>query len=349
MGMLGIVVMVRIILVCLGLGLLGGCEEVPAACTQLEPELNFELGFARYELEGRSVEEWRTDLTRAVDDALRYDSSLGVNSPVLVGESSLDGILVYEYEIQSNGDQAPIPFLISVPRAAQEPGASHVVLIFHGHGETAAAVFDPNTEMNNIGGELLERGYVVVAVEMRSFGIFTINGQGHDEYVEGLASGEFVGRVVADNIQVAEALPGLLEGGGFDSLSVLGHSFGGYAALHVGALMDEVDRTMSSGHFSPYGCMNTDFHDPCQDVLMAEDRFEIYDTVGLISPRNVDLFYNTGDSFYTPAADEGFERLTSIYEKTGAPGNATFTITAGLGHEVPVDAVLERFPPVDEL
>lgn len=339
----------RVFLVGVCVAALWSCDELPAQCTQLGPELSFELGFARYELEGRSVEEWREDLSFAVDDAFSYESTSAVNSPVLVGESVIDGIRLREYEVQSEGDQAPIPFGIAVPPEADGPGNHHVVMVFHGHGETAGSVFDPNTEMNNIGGELLERGYVVVSVEMRSFGKFTINGQGHDEYIRGLASGEFVGRVVADNIQVAETLLKLYEDEGFDSLSVLGHSFGGYAALHVGALLDEVDRTMSSGHFSPYGCMNTDYHDPCQDVLKAEGRFEIYDTVGLVSPRKVDLFYNTGDSFYTPAADEGFERLSAIFEKTGAPGNASFTVTSGLGHEVPVEAVLERFPPIDEL
>ena len=338
----------RIVLLALCLLTSGSCKEVPIQCTQLEPELNFELGFARYELEGKSVEQWREDLYAALLEALGYDEWTTKNTPVLVGQALIDDIEVNEYDLVSDADGVIIPFSAFTPRRALELGENHVVLVLHGHGETAAAVFDQDSQMNNVGGALLDRGYTVITIEMRSFGDFIIDGKGHQEYADGLETGEFVGLVVGDSVQVAEAVVELFAEEGVDSFTVLGHSFGGYAALHVGVFAP-VTRAMSSSHFSPYGCMNTDFHDSCQDVLGAEDRFEIYDTVGLISPREVDIFYNTGDSFYTPAADEGFERVKAIYEKTGAPSAATFNVTPGLGHEVPLEAVLERMPPIEDL
>lgn len=338
----------RVLLLGLCLSTSVSCKEVPVECTQLEPELNLELGFARYELEGKSVDQWREDLSEALLEALGYDEWTVRNAPFLIGQSVIDDIEVNEYEIISDADGVLIPFSAFTPRRALRLGKHHVVLALHGHGETAEAVFDKDSEMNDVGGALLERGYTVITIEMRSFGTFVIDGKGHDAYAAGLDTGEFIGLVVGDSVQVAQSVVELFAEVGLDSFTVLGHSVGGYAALHIGVYAP-VTRAISSSHFSPYGCMNTDFHDACQDVLGAEGRFEIYDTVGLISPRPVDIFYNTGDSFYTRAADEGFERLKAIYEKTGAPGAATFTVTPGLGHEIPIEAVLERLPPIDEL
>jgi pimeloyl-ACP methyl ester carboxylesterase len=264
-----------------------------------------------------------------------------------VGDSFIDGTRVYEYRLEARADKELIPFAVLVPASAQAEIRKDVVMLLHGHGETAAAPFDEDSEMRNIGGRLLEEGYVVVSVEMRSFGEYKIDGKGHDQYIADLDDGEFVGRVLLDNLDVARALEGLFPPEEFGTLTVFGHSFGGYIALHVGALIDRVTQTMSSGHFAPYGCINTDFHDACQDILAIDGLFEIYDTAGMIAPRGrVDLFFGGQDTLYTGAVDQAFERLEVIFDKLGAPGQATMTVNPSLGHEVDVEAVLSTLPPL---
>jgi len=335
----------------LGVAALASCNKVPAECTTLRDELSFPLGFASYEEAGRSFEEWREDLTEALLDSISFSSGIVAPPPPgLIGESFIDGIHVLEYELQSEGDGAMIPFAISIPASAQQTIRKQFVMVLHGHGETAAAPFDERSEMHNIGGTLLELGYVVVSVEMRSFGIFKVDGKGHDAYIADLADGEYVGRVLADNVQVAEAVRELFPPEEIGTFTVFGHSFGGYIALHIGALYDWVDQTMSSGHFLPYGCVNTDLHDPCQDIFAIEDLFEIYDTVGMIAPKGrVDLFFGEQDSLLTAAVYESFERLEVIFDKLGAPaGDATLTVSPSLGHEVDVEAVVARLAPLPE-
>jgi len=332
----------------LGVAALASCNKVPAECTTLRDEASFPLGFTSYEQAGSSPEQWREDLTEALVDSINYTSgSTAPGPPRLIGESFIDGIHVLEYELASEGDGAMIPFVISIPPWAQGTIRKQFVMVLHGHGETAAAPFDEGSEMHNIGGRLLELGYVVASVEMRSFGVFKVDGKGHDDYIADLADGEYVGRVLADNVQVAKAVRELFAPEEIGTFSVFGHSFGGYIALHIGALYDWVDQTMSSGHFLPYGCVNTDLHDPCQDILAIEGLFEIYDTAGMIAPKGrVDLFFGEQDSLLTAAVYDAFERLEVIFDKLGAPGDATLTVSPSFGHEVDVEAVVASLPPL---
>jgi dienelactone hydrolase len=325
--------------------LLVSCGNVPAECESLADELSFPLGFASYEAGGKSVESWRTDLTNALVDAITYSEEIGEPTrPRLIGSSEISGVRVFDYELESRIDGALIPFGLLLPRSAQGTDPKDFVMVLHGHGDTVAAAFDERSSMHNIGGRLLDEGYVVVSVEMRSFGAYKIDGKDHEEYVADLRDGEYVGQVLSDNIQVAQAAQSLFPPEHVATFSVFGHSFGGYIALHIGALNDWVDRTMSSGHFAPYGCINTDFHHACQDILAIEGLFEIYDTAALIAPRRVDLFFGGLDSLFTGASVEAYRRLEVLYEKLGGAGKADLHITPWLEHEVDVDAVLANLP-----
>ena len=321
------------------------CGDAPAKCDSLADELSFPLGFASYELAGESVETWRADLTEALVDAIGYSGDIGEpTSPRLVGYSVNGGVRVFDYELDSRIDGAPIPFGLLIPASVQETVPKDLVMVLHGHGQTVTAAFDEKSSMHNIGGHLLDHGYVVISVEMRSFGAFEIDGMSHDEYIADLDDGEYVGQVLSDNVQVARAVQALFPPGEVATFTVLGHSFGGYIALHIGALHDWVDQTMSSGHFAPYGCINTDFHHACQDILAIEGLFEIYDTSALIAPRRLDLFFGLQDTLFTSASVQAYRRLEVLYEKLGGRGKADLHIHPWLGHEVDVDRVLSNLP-----
>ena len=327
------------------LALLASCGKAPAECESLADELSFPLGFASYEAAGKSVESWRADLTAALVDAITYYGDIGEpTSPRLIGYSEIRGVRVLDYELDSRIDGATIPFGLLIPSNVQGTDPKDFVMVLHGHGETVTAAFDERSSMHNIGGHLLDHGYVVVSVEMRSFGAFEIDGMGHDEYIAGLDDGEYVGQVLSDNVQVARAAQSLFPATEVATFSVFGHSFGGYIALHIGALNEWVDQTMSSGHFAPYGCINTDFHHACQDILAIEGLFEIYDTAALIAPRRLDLFFGVQDTLFTSASVEAHRRLERIYEKLGGGGLADLHVNPWLGHEVDVDRVLANLP-----
>jgi dienelactone hydrolase len=203
--------------------------------------------------------------------------------------------------------------------------------------------------MRNVGGRLLDEGYVVVSVELRSFGDFKVDGLDHDAYISGLEKGEFVGQVVLDNVQVGEAVVNLFKDREGSTISILGHSFGGYIAIHVGALIDGISHTMTSGHFLPYACINTDFAHHGQDILSIEGVAEIYDVAGMIAPAGeFHVFFGGRDSLFTSGSRESFERLESIYEAQGAPGNATMDVNPSIGHRVDPDAVIGRLPDLPD-
>jgi pimeloyl-ACP methyl ester carboxylesterase len=324
---------------------LGGCGDAPAECETLADELSFPLGFASYELAGKSAEMWRADLTDALVDAIAYSGDVGApTNPRLIGYSEIGGVRVFDYELDSRIDGATIPFGLLIPSNVQGTEPKDVVMVLHGHGETVTAAFDERSSMHNIGGHLLDRGYVVISVEMRSFGAFKIDDLGHEEYIADLGDGEYVGQVLSDNVQVARAARSLFPAPEVASFTVFGHSFGGYIALHIGALHPWVDQTMSSGHFAPYGCINTDFHHACQDILAIEGLFEIYDTAALIAPRRVDLFFGVRDTLFTAASVEAHRRLERLYEKLGGRGLADLHVNPWLGHEVDVERVLVNLP-----
>lgn len=325
---------------------LSACKEVPQACQVIDDALSHPLSFASYEDAGQSYDEWRADLTLALLDAIGLPNELPEwKEPRLVGASRIDDVELADYDVESWVDGNLIPYVVLTPARAKQQEARHVVILLHGHRETADSPFQSESPMRNIGGRLLDEGYVVASVALRSFRGFMVDGKGHDQYVAGLGDGEFIGQVVADNIQVGEAVVDLFKDHEGSTVSILGHSFGGYIALHVGALVDGLTYTMSSGHFLPYACVNTEFAHHGQDILGMEGIAEIYDVAGMIAPAgNVELFFGGRDKLFTPSSREAFARLEAIYEKLGGPGKATLHVNPDIGHRVDPDAVIASLP-----
>lgn len=322
------------------------CKEVPDACVTVPDALSFPLSFESYRDAGKSYDEWRRDLSAALLEAIGLENEFPeVIPPVQVGESTIDGVHLLEYDIESWVDGTLIPFVVLTPERAMNQVARHVVILLHGHGEDANAPFQSESAMRNIGGRLLDEGYVVVSVELRSFGSFTVDGLGHDAYISNLENGEFIGQVVLDTVQVGEAVVNLFNDREGSTISIFGHSFGGYIALHVGALIDGIRHTMSSGHFLPYACINTEFAHHGQDILSIEGVAEIYDVSGMVAPQGeVNVFFGGRDSLFTAGSRESFKRLEAIYDVLGAPGKATMDVNPSIGHLVDPDAVIARLP-----
>jgi pimeloyl-ACP methyl ester carboxylesterase len=321
--------------------LVAGCQEAPPAnCQTLSREpIENPLSFVSYEAAGRSVTEWRTDLTNHLRAGLKLPVILQAPPPTVTRTSVEDGQVRTEYTASSLVDEAPIPFAIVEPAPSVE-SKDHLVLLVHGHGETWDAPFEEQSEMHDVGGVLLDEGYAVATLEVRSFGEFLIDGLDHDAYLAETRDGQYIGEAVADTYSVAVTVVehvGVPEG---KKVSILGHSLGGYIALHVGALTEGLTKVISSGFFVPYDCIDTDTHhdDPPDMVGVAE----LYDSAGLASPgTTVDLLFGRLDLIFTNASLQMHEELVYIYEQTGAPTVPGLYISPELSHEVDTDHVLE--------
>ena len=137
-------------------------------------------------------------------------------------------------------------------------------------------------------------------------------------------------RAIAEKLEVAEG----------KNISMLGHSLGGYTALHVGALTDTLTKVLSNGFFVPYDCIDTDTHhdDPPDMVGTAE----LYDVAGLAAPHSsVELLFGRLDLIFTVASVEMYDELVYIYERIGAPTVPGLYITTENSHEVDPERVLE--------
>lgn len=323
-------------------GALAGCKAPPpSSCQQYQGDpLDNLLSFKTYEELGISPEAWRADLS------VHLRQSMGlpvvgrpvITEPTITETTTQDGLDRIEYEVPSLFDNAPVPFAIVEPDPSIPP-KRHIVMLLHGHGETWDAPFEADSEMHDVGGRLLEEGYAVAAIEIRSFGEFLIDGLNHDEYLAIRRDGTFLGEAIVDTYTAALAIQNRSAARG-DRISILGHSLGGYIALHVGALTEGFTDVMSSGFFVPYACINTDYHH--DDPPGVEGFAEFYDTAGMMSPGTmVDFFFGRLDLFFSVAVLELYDELSYIFLRTGAPNEPGLYVTQGIAHEVDPEKVVE--------
>ena len=318
--------------------LVSACSEAPPSnCQQLSrAPLENSISFASYEAEGRSVEEWRRDLTAALWSGLQLPGPDSVPPPVVTGTSEQDGQERTDYTAESAIDGALVPFAVVEPAPTVE-AKNHLVLLLHGHGETWDAPFEEESEMHDVGGVLLDDGYAVAPVEIRSFGEFLIDGLDHEAYLAIKRDGLYLGEVVVDTISVLTTIDQHLP---FDKVSIMGHSLGGYVTLHVAALtVVELTNAISSGFFVPYDCIDTEtHHDDPPDIV---GKAELYDVAALALPNtSVDLLYGRLDLIYTVATNQMYDELLDIFRTLGgtAPG---FFLTPENSHEVNPQHVLD--------
>lgn len=325
----------------LATGLLAGCNEAPpSSCQTLEREpIENPLSFVSYETAGHPVDEWRRDLTTRLRAGLQMPTPRQAPTPTLTNTSVEDGQVRTEYTVASLVDGAPVPFAIVEP-APEVESKEYLVMLLHGHGETWDAPFEEDSEMHNVGGVLLDEGYAVAAVEVRSFGEFLIDGADHDAYLATTRNGQYIGEAVVDTYSVALAIIEQFGVGNDRKLSILGHSLGGYIALHLPAFMEDFTKVMSSGFFVPYDCIDTDTHH--DDPPGMNGTAELYDATGLASPHTaVDLLFGRLDLIFTVASIEMYEELVYIYEQSGAPSVPDLYISEMNSHEVDPDHVLQ--------
>lgn len=127
----------------LAFGALAGCSDAPpSSCLKLSREpIENPLSFVSYEEAGRSVDEWRRDLTARLGQGLQLPGTVQVSAPVVTGTTTENGQVRTEYKVRSLVDDAAVPFAIVEPAPSVE-SKDHLALLLHGHGETWDAPFE---------------------------------------------------------------------------------------------------------------------------------------------------------------------------------------------------------------
>jgi pimeloyl-ACP methyl ester carboxylesterase len=150
-----------------------------------------------------------------------------------------------------------------------------------------------------------------------------------------------MGQIIADTTSVVDAVLDRFEGPGV-RVSVIGHSLGGYLALHVGALTRRFDKVMSNGSFMPYGCVNSSIHCHCEHLPDMYGMAELHDVAGMMAPETtVDILFGARDQSLKLAAIQMYDELVYIFDKTGAPTRPGFHVSLKNAHEVDPEKVLD--------
>lgn len=296
---------------------------------------------------GQSNYVWKEKLTEKLKDNLGLVDLFGsawaivftAGSSESLRENGNDLELVKTYvSISSLLDGRSLPAFIVSPKNVSDNNRIDLVILIHGHHESIEDMMLPETQMHGLAIKLAQAGFVALVPEIRSFGKFQIKGKNHYSYVRNKPDGEFLRETVADMFSAAEFAKQHYKN--LRSLNVVGHSLGGYIALHLSALDPEIDRTVISGIFLPYLCINSFYHHSCQRFRKIEKFAEVSDIAGLIAPRKLLLHFGEDDKYHTSASDKLFYRTQKIYENAGVKEFVILDINPGRKHEVNPESII---------
>ena len=323
---------------------LAGCAT-PRQCL-ISSERKGTLGYEATVVDrGQSYSVWRDRLVQRMQydfgvyglNKVTKDSTFTWGYPETV-EGHDDGVVKRRLSIKSLLDNQTIPILVLSSKTTPSDDRVDVVLVIHGHHESIDDVTSMKSQMRGLGLRLARAGFVVVVPELRSFGEFRIDGKGHNAYIRKKPDGKFVGEVVADMVSVAEFVKQYYTN--LHTLNVVGHSLGGYIALHFSALDPDINRTVVSGMFFPYTCLNSNYHHACQHFKQFEEAAEFSDVAGLIAPRKLMIHFGKEDKYYTPAVDSLFHNAQQIYKDNNARDSIVLSVNPDKKHEVNPDTVI---------
>lgn len=313
-----------------------GCAA-PEAC-RAYPAGDKPLSFAALvSKQGKSPAEWQTQLQQAFQSALGWADIKGKAEAMDISPRAdkippearqPSDVAVSLETIVSPRDGERFHVLFISPRPPKAPVG--LVILLHGHSASIWDAIDPGSELEAAGTLLAQAGFAVAVPELRGFGDFTPGGRGHRRYVWLMGDGDYLRNELADILAARRRLKALFPGAG--ALSVVGHSLGGYLALHFAALDPEVARAVVSGIFVPYDCLDTDYHHACQHFEAVARLADTPDIGGLIAPRRLLVEFGGKDRFHTPAVEEGVQKAKAVFSAFGAPDAFAYRLDPNRRH-----------------
>ncbi len=234
-----------------------------------------------------------------------------------------------------------VPAFLLVPDTRSEPGPA--VLAVHGHGPGKSHVCglvetaQPNADYAR---QLVRRGYVVLAPDLRCFGERVDEGPAdHYECDTNLVHGVMAGAApLAQNLwDMARALD-LLERHPLvdpDRLGVVGLSYGGTVALFLAAYDNRVAAAVVSGYLSSWAASHAIPFNMCGSQVLPGvlGRLEHIDIAALAAPRPMLVESGIDDPIFpADVARQTVAQLRVVYAALGADEHLYHDVFAG-GHQ----------------
>ncbi len=238
-------------------------------------------------------------------------------------------------------DTMSVPAYLLVPDGRTEPGPA--VLAIHGHGPGKSHVCglaetaQPNADYAR---QLVRRGYVVLAPDLRCFGERVDAGPAdHYECDTNLVHAFMAGSVpLTQNLwDMARALD-LLENHPLvdpGRLGVAGLSFGGTMALFLAACDQRVAAAVVSGYLSSWAASHAIAFNMCGSQVLpgAIGRLEHLDIAALIAPRPLLVETGTEDPIFpAEVARQTVAQLRVVYASLGVEDRLYHDVFSG-GHQ----------------
>jgi dienelactone hydrolase len=232
-----------------------------------------------------------------------------------------------------------VPAELLVPVDRTEPGPA--VLAIHGHGPGRTHICQPPSEgPGGYAHDLAERGYVVLAPDLRCFGE-RADWNPPDHYA---CDTNLVHAVMAGESPLAANLWDLARGLDVladhplvdpDRLAVVGFSYGATCALFLAALDDRVAAAVVSGYLSSVAASHRVPWNMCGSQVLPGmlGHLEHLDVAALVAPRP--LLIQSGredDIFPLPAALDTVAQLQRVFAGLDAADHLRHNVWEG-GHE----------------
>ncbi len=199
------------------------------------------------------------------------------------------------------------------------PGEMPLIVALHGHGPGMGVLFNSSSYAKGIAVELARIGFLVLAIETRSFGGSAFPGLVHQAYVSRLRlqGREFHGQVLSDNLEILDWARTTLEHQGPTGL--VGCSMGGLSAMFLAAFDGQIDACLVSGIG---GSWRNSFaslkHCGCSIVPGLLRRLDAEQIFAAMSCRHLALELGQSDYLLGPAnADSVLPQLRAISEQRG--------------------------------
>lgn len=234
-----------------------------------------------------------------------------------------------------------VPAHLLVPEGRRAAGPGVLALHGHGPGKDRVCGLDPEARASDAYAlHLVERGYVVLAPDLRCFGQRADwNPPDHYGCDTNLVHATMAGvSPLTQNVwDMARALD-VLAGHALvdpDRLGVVGFSYGATVALFLAARDERVRAAVVSGYFSSWAESHKMPWNMCGSQVLPGmlGRLEHLDLAALVAPRA--LLVESGrhdDLFPVPVAVEEMAKLRLVYESLGASGQLSHDVFEG-GHE----------------
>ncbi len=319
-----------------------GCNDVPSECVSLTDQ-NTTLSFlTQVQTQQVSSEIWQPALRNKLLTELNLtealDSERTISFQIFESEYLFDNIIKTSVIIESLLDRQQIPADLYYYEGSEISSDAHLLTLIHGHLTSVNDAIDIFSPLNGAVLTALDNGYIVLVPEIRSFGEYKINDLGHHSYVHTKADSEYLREVVADFYTSIEFLRQYFPVA--TDVTLAGLSLGGYISLHVGALNTNIDHTVVAGSFFPYSCINTSYHDSCQNFNNMNGVAELYDIAGLIAPRNLTIQFGAYDTAFTPVVDEMFNKTKEIFIEFQAEDSFQFNTIEDGSHELDLSTLV---------